>query len=180
MSHDRITGRREADKSISRQFGRMGCGTHSPNSTRPGTISDGLLESLAGLGYRLAVSEPAASTVLEVYPHPALLCLLDRDYRVKYKVDKTRKYWPGLTAGQRADRLIIELRSIYEGLSGVIQAIPDFLPASPYKGTLNSLKRHEDALDALVCAWVGARYLEGHAVPFGDGVAVIWVPDKRS
>ena len=180
MSHERIAGRREADRAISRKFGRMGCSTHSPSVTRPGAISECLLESLDVLGYRLAVSEPDASTVVEVYPHPALLCLLDRDYRVPYKVGKSRKYWPGLSLGERADRLVVEFRSIYEGLTDVIHAIPEFLPALPHEGALTSLKRHEDALDALVCAWVGARYFEGRSVPFGDDRAAIWVPSKGS
>jgi predicted RNase H-like nuclease len=40
----------------------------------------------------------------------------------------------------------------------------------------SGLKRYEDALDALVCAWVGAKYLLGEAVAYGDGTAAIWVP----
>ena len=180
LSFERITKRREADRAISRMFGGMGCGTHSPSATRPGGISDNLRESLDSLGYGLAVSKPDASTVVEVYPHPALLCLLDRDYRVPYKVAKSRKYWPGMSLHQRADRLVAEFRYIYEGLTETIRAIPEFLPALPYEGTLSSLKRHEDALDALICAWVGARYLEGCAVPFGDDMAAIWVPNCRS
>ena len=47
-------------------------------------------KSLASLGYRLAVSEPDTCTVMEAYPHPALLRLLQRTYRVPYKVDRAR------------------------------------------------------------------------------------------
>ena len=180
LSNVPITGRRESDNAISREFGGKGCGTHSPSSARPGKISDQLRKALANLGYRLAVSEPATDTVIEAYPHPALLHLLDRDYRVPYKVSKN--YWRRctLSINQRADLLIKEFRSIYNGLAAVILGIPDFLPPSPYGGTLNSLKRYEDTLDALVCAWVGSRYIEGCAVPYGDSVAAIWVPNKRS
>ena len=174
-----ITERRAADRAISREFGRYGCGTHTPSDDRPGALSDQLRESLASLGYRLAVSEPDTCTVIEVYPHPALLCLLQRTWRVPYSVDRTLNYWPGLTLEQRADRLIKKFRLIYAGLTGVIQGIPDFLPASPYGGSLASLKRYEDALDALVCAWVGTRYFEGCADPFGDQDAAIWVPGSR-
>lgn len=35
--------------------------------------------------------------------------------------------------------------------------------------------RYEDAIDALVCAWVGCRYAEGHATSFGDKTAAICV-----
>lgn len=180
LSSEPITGRRKADNAISRKFGGKGCGTHSPSSARPGKISDQLRKSLASLGYRHAVSEPTTDTVIEAYPHPALLHLLDRDYRVPYKVGKTRKYWPECTLRQRADLLIKEFRSIYNGLTDIVQCIPDFLPQSPYEGTLTSLKRYEDTLDALVCAWVGSKYVEGCADYFGDDVAAIWVPNKRS
>ena len=97
ISRAPITRRREADKAISRAFGRNGCGTHTPNATRPGAISAQLRESLASLGYTLAVSEPDTCTVIEVYPHPALLRLLQRTYRVPYKVDRTLRYWPRLS-----------------------------------------------------------------------------------
>ena len=180
LSLEPITGRRRADNAISEAFGAKGCSTHTPSSTRPGAISDELRKSLAGLGYGLAVSKPGAATVIEVYPHPALLCLLDREYRVPYKVGKSLTYWPGLSVNQRADRLIAELRSIYYGLTDVVRGIPDSLPSAPYAKSLNSLKRYEDGLDALVCAWVGARYLEGCATPYGDDVAAIWIPNRKN
>ncbi len=179
MSLEPIIGRREADRAISKAFGAKRCPAHTPSPARPGAISDQLRESLGSLGYRLALSESKASTAIEVYPHPALLCLLNRDYRVPYKAGNTSKYWPGFTRSQRADRLITEFGSMHQGLTDVIRGIPDFLPASPYGGTLSSLKTYEDALDALVCAWGGARYLEGCAVPYGDDKAAIWVPDRR-
>ena len=180
LSLEPITGRRTADDAISKAFGAKGCSTHTPSSTRPGAISDGLRKSLAGLGYRLAVSKPGAATVIEVYPHPALLCLLDRDYRVPYKVGKSRIYWPGLTVNQRTDKLITKFRSIYDGLTDVVREVPDFLPSEPYGKSLSSLKPYEDGLDALVCAWVGARYFEGCATPYGDDVAAIWIPNRKN
>jgi len=41
---------------------------------------------------------------------------------------------------------------------------------------LLDLKRYEDALDALVSAWVGVEYIEQRAVAFGDARAAIWCP----
>jgi predicted RNase H-like nuclease len=37
------------------------------------------------------------------------------------------------------------------------------------------LKRYEDGLDALLCAWVGIKYLDGDVVAYGDDTAAIWV-----
>jgi predicted RNase H-like nuclease len=50
--------------------------------------------------------------------------------------------------------------------------LPDPTSAVPVSG----LKRYEDSLDALVCAWVGAKYLEGETVAYGDHTAAIWIP----
>ncbi len=179
MSRTAITGRRTADNEISIHFGARGCSTHSPNRDRPGAISTTLLSGLSECGYGLAVdyTDDRTNSIIEVYPHPALLTLVNRNYRVPYKVKRRRgKKEPKLSVPEKANRLIKKFRSIHAGLSCVIDGIPDFLPDCPYSGTLTFLKRYEDALDALVCAWVGARYLEGCATAYGDGNAAIWIP----
>ncbi len=62
---------------------------------------------------------------------------------------------------------------IKDGLSQQIDGINLQLPEST---SGKSLKRFEDALDALVCAWVASRFVEGCAVAHGDSTAAIWVP----
>lgn len=171
-----ITRRRACDQAISEAFGAMGCSPHSPNASRPGEISYQLRASLDHLGYPLAVNNPGgliAPATIEVYPHPALLCLLNRGYRVLYKVRKFR--------AAQVDELLAEFQRIRLGLDGEILGIPScFPPAPPYAGLFTHLKRYEDALDALVCAWVGVRYLAGHAIAYGDHNAAIWVPCCRA
>lgn len=44
----------------------------------------------------------------------------------------------------------------------------------PPKSTLAELKRHEDAMDALLYAWIGTRYLAGHVRAHGDDCAAVW------
>ena len=44
----------------------------------------------------------------------------------------------------------------------------------PSTGTIASLKRYEDALDALICAWVGTEYLAGRLRAHGDATAAVW------
>ena len=179
MSTAPMTGRREADDLVSREFSASGCGSYSPDANWPGQVSEMLVNDLSDLGYKLAVdrSNPTdrVNSVIEVYHHPALLRLLDRDYRVPYKVLHTLTYWRG--RHHRADRLVTEFLNICAGLAREIDGIPNFLPECPYDGTLSSLKPYENALDALVCTWVGTRFLEGSAKPYGDDRAAIWVPD---
>ena len=183
LSNAPIIGRRCCDREISRNFGAQGCSTHSPNAKRPGPISTKLLNGFCDHGYDLAVDYGADlnKAVIEVYPHPALLSLLNRDYRVPYKVSRSSRYWPETAIQQRVDLLMEEFGNIYNGLAEIIQGIPNFLPAPPHVGrTLTSLKRYEDALDALVCAWVGACYIEGNATAYGDNGAAIWIPTQKT
>ncbi len=153
---------------------------HSPSSTRPGAISTNLRDELREFSYELAVNYAnyfaATDSLIEVYPHPALLTLLECDYRIPYKVARRGDYWPRLTNPERINRLKENFHRIHTELAQVIQRIPDFISEIPCNPTFASLKRYEDALDALVCAWVGARYLEGNATAYGDGDAAIWVP----
>ena len=44
----------------------------------------------------------------------------------------------------------------------------------PSTGTIAALKRYEDALDALICAWVGTEYLAGRLRAHGDATAAVW------
>ncbi|WP_028952323.1 DUF429 domain-containing protein [Synechococcus sp. CC9616] len=175
-----ITSRRAADTAIASRFGPRGCAVHSPSSERPGPIADQLRADFAALGYRLhttAVPTPFPA-LIEVYPHVALLALLERNYRVPYKVSRSLQYWKAesLTPAERIERLLIEFRAIRTGLEAHISGIPEFIPEPSEVKTLASLKPIEDMLDALICAWMGIEHLEGRTAGLGDESAAIWIP----
>ena len=74
LSRKPITGRRASDDAVSRAYGSRHCSTHTPNTVRPGRISDELTEGFGAAGYpllTLANAEPPG--LVEVYPHPALV-----------------------------------------------------------------------------------------------------------
>ena len=181
LSNRRIDGRRAAETEISRAFGARGCGAHSPTRTRPGKLGADLMTGLDRAGFPLATDRDrvaAGPCSIEVYPHPAMLTLLSEDYRVPYKVSRSQAYWPGTSVGMRVEQLWAELRRIYEALDARVGPLPFGLPASNEGfATLASLKRFEDALDALVCAWVAAKVVDGEGVPYGDDEGSIWVPE---
>lgn len=130
-------------------------------------------------GYAIAnFAEPAGKSMrlLEVYPHPALLVLLQRQYRIPYKVGKSHNYWPNLTINERISALLQEFRTINKALTGILGPTGIILPESDNVHTLAALKPYEDALDALISAWVGVCYTEGAVVPFGDTTSAIWCP----
>jgi len=171
--------RREADRAVSREFSSRWCAAHSPTPTRPGPLGARISEALSAAGYELATMatpSPGGRQFLEVYPHPALLSLLKRSQRVPYKVSKSRKYWPGESAPGRIRNLLSEFTAIRDALADVFDGLNVELPDPGTVKSLSALKRYEDALDALVCGWVGVEYLAGRTVPLGNDDAAIWCP----
>lgn len=176
-----ISSRRAADNAISRMFGGRGCGTHTPSIIRPGPISDVLCADFAHRGYPLATTTaPRESTpaLIEVYPHPALLVLMHASYRVPYKVSKAGRYWPTAPPSERREKLVQTWDAILRALNVIISDADLPLPTPDEARTLQTsvLKRYEDALDALVCGWVGVQYLNGLCTAYGDETAAIWTP----
>jgi len=174
VPYGRVTGRRESDNATSRAFGGRRCATHSPTRERPGALGENFSRGLEAQGYQVAVagSAPAGRDLLEVYPHPALLALTGERMRLPYKCSKTGKYWPGLPRPERVARLLGVWGAIREALAGRMLLAPGVLPLP--EGW--RLKAYEDMLDAAVCAWVGACYLDGAATAHGDAASAIWVP----
>lgn len=174
-----FTSRREADRAVSRQFGSRWCAAHSPTAVRPGSLGARISEALSAAGYELATTEtrsPGSRQFLEVYPHPALLSLLQRPKRVPYKVSKSRTYWPAESVAARISHLLDEFIAIRQALGAAFHGLTLELPEPNAVRSLSALKRYEDALDALVCAWVGVEYLAARTLPLGDGDAAIWCP----
>lgn len=179
-----IVGRRPCDDEISRTFGALGCGTHSPTANRPGAISATLMDGLNHCGYPLvgcagvrSDNEQSGRATIEVYPHPALVRLLKLQYRFPYKVQKSTRLWPKTPLADRVANLCASFHTLYGGLAAQIIGTPQgCVPVRVAGRKLASLKRYEDALDALVCAWVGACHLDNRAECYGDANAAIWVP----
>ena len=87
--------------------------------------------------------------------------------RVPYKQSKRSKYWKDLTTKQRKQKLLNKWGSIVKALEREVGPIE-----IPIDDTI-SLKPVEDALDAIICAWVGYKYATDHAESLGDEDAAI-------
>jgi predicted RNase H-like nuclease len=181
LSTEPVRSRRAADRQVSQQFGNRGCSVHSPVPQRPGAIADHTRESLEQRGYalRTAMDQPGSGGVIEVYPHVALLALLNRHYRLPYKVSRSQQYWKteGLSIQQRIERLLEQFQLIHAALAQKISSIDLPLPHPGQIQSLAALKPLEDCLDALICAWVGMENLQGRTRPLGDVSAAIWCPE---
>jgi len=171
-----IVSRRTSDNIISTMYGAKHAGTHTPSAQRPGKISDDLRVEFEDVGYSLAVSRLSWKSLIEVYPHPALIELASADRRLPYKQSKARKYWPDSSPADRQTKLLQIWDRILGLLETEIGGVRRALPLPPTTSRGYELKAFEDALDAVVCAWVGARALDGRAKAFGDRESAIWVP----
>jgi len=180
MSKNEISGRRASDLGVSRRFAAAKCATHSPSAERPGKVSGAFRAACEQAGYTLIVSADARPrlALAEVYPHPALLSLMNADERVPYKAGKTRTYWPTASIDQRLARVTRSLGAIVDALDGVIGGVRDQVaPRLATAKGFSALKPIEDMIDAGVCAWVGTTILAGAATPIGDRDSAIWVPN---
>jgi len=177
-----INGRRAADKMVTKAYITRKAGTHSPMAQRPGPISQMLFEQLTQYGFEWlnAEAEPRqnknAHVFIEVYPHPAIIELLGLAERLKYKVSKLPKYWPELDRDQRRTAVAKNLNRLRAALNKRIAGVAQWLPAAQSFEQASQLKGYEDALDAVVCAWIGCEFLAGRCVAYGDSESAIWLP----
>jgi predicted RNase H-like nuclease len=170
----RITGRRAADNAISSAYAARGLGVHTPNELRPGPIADTMRLGFGRHGYRVATSRTPPGTprvLIEAFPHAAAIRLAGADYRVPYKLARAAQYWPELVAVKRRRALLAQWAVLRRALAGVIRGGELRIPS---RGPLAQLKRYEDALDALICAWIGIEYLGGRLRAHGDASAAVW------
>lgn len=177
-----IAGRRTADRMVTKTYIARRAGTHSPTAQRPGPISRMLFEQLAHHGFEWLNADAAqrqnknAHAFIEVYPHPAIIELLGLDQRLKYKVSKLQKYWPELDRAQRRTAVVKNLNRLRRALNRQIAGVTAILPAAPSLESISQLKGYEDALDAVVCAWIGCEFWAGRCVAYGDAKSAIWLP----
>jgi predicted RNase H-like nuclease len=171
VSKVEIVRRRICDQAVSQEFGGNGCSTHSPNRERPGPTSEAFSRAMLSAGYNLATTQVLdGKSYIEVYPHTALLRIMKADYRVPYKAGNRSRYWPDLSTAARKEALLEQWKEIVAALEKKVGKID-----IPINDGVN-LKAVEDAIDAIICAWVGYEYANGRAACLGDEDAAIWTP----
>ncbi|MGO6727263.1 DUF429 domain-containing protein [Rhizobium ruizarguesonis] len=171
-----IVGRRLSDNLISSLYGSRHAGTHTPSALRPGQLSDDLTMGFEREGYPLLTSGKSFPGLIEVYPHPALIELASAARRLPYKHAKSGKYWPGETPMARRRKLFEIWEQIVNLLDSRVQGVAAALVLPDFTCRGYELKAFEDALDAVVCAWVGVCVLDGTANAYGDDSSAIWTP----
>ena len=169
------TGRRPCEAILSRCMRVHEAGAHPANrqllagehgGVRGETLTV-LLHARLGVTHTPHVAGESPRTVFEVFPHPAHIALFDLAKTLKYK----RK--PGRDRAFR-DAVFRRYTDLLHGLQAGDPALvlPDTLTPDPATvPTEVLLKRHEDFLDAVTCAYVAAYHHRWHgtkSVVVGD------------
>ena len=151
------TGRRPAEAELGAVFGRYQAGAHSTNRVRVGDASGSVRGErlVAALEERGFVHDPhlvageSVRRVVEVYPHPAMVSLFSLNRTLKYK-----------NKGQGREILHGAWAELHRHLQTLETAVPPLhglktlldTDITPLRG--KSLKKHEDQVDAVVCAYI--------------------------
>ncbi len=144
------TSIRLAERELNRDFRRFHAGCHAANLGRPfaqNVIS--FSRRLESLGFRHGAAmtpRQAGRFQIEVHPHAATVSLFGLDRIVKYKRG---------TREQRAKGLRRLRRLLMTRLPALDPALSLRLPSVPRTG---NIKPVEDQIDAVLCAYIGARW----------------------
>jgi len=168
------TGRRPCEVQLNAVFRKYDAGAHPCNTSRPelATGSRGLSLSTT-LGLDVDPHSTADRRALEVYPHPATVALFGLDRTIKYK------HKPGRDLGfLRSEllRLMMHLDSLADADPplqlhgrGEWQELEEAVAGASRK---SALKRAEDVVDAVLCAYIAlfADRCPHRTIVYGDTV----------
>lgn len=155
------TGKRPCEAEIGRRFARFQAGAHPANRTlfRGYVRGEDLTARLAERGiahspYLEAAQDSTRRQVMEVFPHPAHVVLFGLAKTLKYKAKPGRTYPARWTVFAEYGRLLRTLQTHDPPLR-----LPEEWPPRDVSGLVGgALKRLEDSLDALTCAYIVYYY----------------------
>ncbi|MEP7090452.1 MAG: DUF429 domain-containing protein, partial [Nocardioidaceae bacterium] len=153
---ENATGNRPGEAALNRDFARFDAGAHPANTAKPEFSVEPRAARLATrLGLDLDPVSVARRRAIEVYPHPATVALFRLGRTLKYKNKP----------GRSLEQLREELLRLVRLLEGLQDAAPPLLlhGHAPWQVLVDrvegaerksDLRRVEDQVDAVVCAYV--------------------------
>jgi predicted RNase H-like nuclease len=149
------TGQRPAEAALNRDFRRFEAGAHPCNTGKPEFAEGPRAARLArALDLDLDPRSPARRRAIEVYPHAATVVLFRLARTLKYKAKP----------GRGLEQLKSELLLLMDGLEKLAKAdVPLLVDGPEWVGLRRQvvaaqrkadLRRAEDPIDAVVCAYV--------------------------
>ena len=152
-----LTGRRPCEAEIGRRFARFQAGAHPANRTifKDNVRGERLVARLAAEGitddpYLDTPRQIGRRQMMEVFPHPAHVILFGLTRTLKYKSKPGRDYASRWAAMNEYSRLLRGLTMHDPPL-----VLPGEWPPADTTGVIaGALKRLEDGMDALTCAYI--------------------------
>jgi predicted RNase H-like nuclease len=146
------SGARPCERLVNRYFGRFHAGCYPSNLGQPAFADGGRAHRLAGLlGLDVDPESTMDRRAIEVYPHPAIVMLFGLEAILRYKNRACR------TQPSQRDELL-KLMSFVDSQPVVDIAGSDqwqTIRATVEQATTKAaLKRAEDRIDAVVCAYI--------------------------
>jgi predicted RNase H-like nuclease len=166
------TGQRPAEAALNRDFRRFEAGAHPANTAKPEFADTPRAARLArALKLDMDPRSSAARRAIEVYPHPATVVLFRLERTLKYKAKP----------GRDLARLRSELLLLMDGIEQLAHAtVPLCVAGHDGWAELrrqvvtaqrkSELRRAEDPVDAVVCAYVAlyAQRCPAAVTTYGD------------
>jgi len=150
------TGQRPAEAALNRDFRRFEAGAHPANTAKP-EFADGPRAARLARAMDLDMDPRSAAPrrAIEVYPHPATVVLFRLERTLKYKAKP----------GRGLDQLKAQLLLLMTGIETLANAAVPLRVAGEDWDELrrqvvtaerkSDLRRAEDPVDAVICAYVG-------------------------
>jgi len=159
MIVNNLTGNRPCESLIGTHFGRYNASCHSANMSNPNFAHGTRARRIAdALGLDIDPASSAPRRAVEVYPHPAIVALFELPSILRYKAKPGRDLDLLRSELLRLIGLLEDLSladvPLYVGQSAAWQHITDAVRGASGKA---GLRRVEDSIDAVVCAYI-ARY----------------------
>ncbi|HVQ87135.1 MAG TPA: DUF429 domain-containing protein [Actinomycetes bacterium] len=151
-----LTGKRDCERLVTKYFGGYNAGCHPSNLSMP-HFAEGprAMRICTELGLDFDPSSTSRRRAIEVYPHPAIVSLFNLSRIVQYKHKSGRSFE---FLREESIRLIGMIESLQSApVQLLVTAHPDWmsLRQSVEHATRKvELKRVEDCIDAVICAYV--------------------------
>lgn len=174
------TGRRPCEAALAADFARFDAGPHPSNLSRPYFVPEprgGRLARTWGLELDTGAGAGAPRRAVEVYPHAATIALFGLGRILRYKHKPGRDL---LLLRAELTRLLDLLESLADAEVPLVLDHPEWRRVRETMGaatTKAGLRRVEDEVDAVVCAYVARleRHVPERLTRYGDAATGVIV-----
>jgi len=174
------SGARSCERALSRVYGARWASTHSSNLTLyPNPSSATLSRRLQEKGFKHLSCSNGGRWQLECYPHPAIIEIFGLSKRLPYKKGSVAERKQGQSNLARYIKSLEESQTLRIKLE---KGAEQFLSEETiFSNRGVKLKTNEDALDSILCAYIGALYARfGPEKTFGSiETGYIYVPQQK-